>query len=158
MFDPSKLHEVKSRFIRKPEQFLIKFNADKKTFQLSDEFINNHKLSVNGLRYFLSEDNQVILSVQDEEHSAFYKKKENANSKTSSFKHEVLADELISKGIGSGPLSVKTLAVVDGVEYLEISGSFDIAPEEGDPEEAEEEEIEDEEEIEASASFDDELL
>lgn len=172
MFDPSKLHEVKSRLVRKKQNFDIRFNSENGVFTMSEDFINAHRLGVNGMKYFLGENNEIILSVQEEEDSTFYKKKEGSASKTKSFKHTVLAHELTKRDIVSGNLNITSLGVFGEAEYFQILtptdsevnvnlGNFDDvsdAPdeEEEDPESEDLEEID--EDIEAGAEFEDELL
>lgn len=121
MFDPSKLHVIVKKTERKAQApFDIKFNAEKAKFEMSEKFIMDNNLSVNGLTFGKYADGSLILSVQPEEASQFYKKKGGFLKKGKNFKHDVMAKLLVENGVTSGTLNLTVVHSDENAKYFSV--------------------------------------
>lgn len=121
-FDPSKLHVVEKKLEKKAAaKFDIKANLETSKFQISERFILDNNLSVNGLTFGKYADGSLILSVQPEEKSLFYKKKGESFKKGAKFKHDVMAKLLSEAGIKTGTLKLTPVHQEADVVYYVVS-------------------------------------
>jgi hypothetical protein len=123
MFDPKKLQSVTKKMNRKEQNFDLSYNSEKKTFRISDKFFTENQLSLKGLSISVYEDGSVILSVQSEENSSFFKKKSGAESKTRNFKHPVLSDMLEERGVTSGDIKLVLVGETEDATFYSFPDS-----------------------------------
>lgn len=123
MFDPSKVQTVEKQTVRKSQDFDIKYDSEKQSFTISDNFIEKNGLSNNGLAFGVYPDGSLILSIQSEENSKFYKRKGGSSKKGKGFKHPILSDRLNERGFDSGSLPIELVGQTEDAKYYKVSGS-----------------------------------